>query len=67
MLSCVADQSVPYQPAYGDSPSSPSLPVFGIICVSDWQSDEYEVVSCFCFLNTSEVDRFFLLVEIPLL
>lgn len=32
-----------------------------------WQSDEYKVVSYFCFLNTSEVDRFFLLVEIPFL
>ena len=46
----------------------PLLSIFSSVWwyyLSDWQSDESQVVSCFCFLNTSEVDRLFLLVEIP--
>lgn len=62
-------------PAWGTSLSAsasmwgfPLLSIFSSVWwyyLSDWQSDEYKVVSCFCFLNTSEVDRLFLLVEIP--
>lgn len=66
-LSCWGEQSVPDHPSYEDSPFSLSLPVFGIIHLCDWQSDEYKVVSCFCSLNTSEVEIVSLLVEISLL